>query len=174
MTKDLSVDLRAIRMMSGITIWVEAEKAEKIRAMLSDRPQSEWPGMLTVGDEIIHTRSIEGVYTAAVMESDQRRRNGQWQCKFAKWHDKGERCDCRAEAARDARYKKTAEMTREPEWHKCMDPKLSRHCTGCTDGRSEGAHQGCKKEHGHVGCDIVKGAGWPMSKDGKLLKINKA
>lgn len=28
------------------------------------------------------------------------------------------------------------------------------HCTGCTDERSEGTHQGCTIEHGHIGCDL--------------------
>ena len=112
MTKDLTVDLRAIRMMSGITIWIEAAKAKKIEDMLAT-PRSQWPALLKVGDELIAPSSIEGVFTPATMESDQRRKNGQWQCKSGTWHDRGETCDCRAEKARNARYRATDRVLAE-------------------------------------------------------------
>lgn len=39
---------------------------------------------------------------------------------------------------------------------KCSaDSDLSESCSGCTDPRSEGTHQGCTKEHGHVGCNLA-------------------
>jgi hypothetical protein len=44
----------------------------------------------------------------------------------------------------------------EPKSHPCSDPELKSHCSGCTDIRSEGTHQGCTIEHGHVGCDLAK------------------
>lgn len=149
MSKEISVDLRAIRMMSGITIWIEAEKVKRLEEMLKT-PRSEWPTLLKIGDELVAPYSIEGVYTPATMDSDQRRKNGQWQCKTGKWHDRGERCDCAAEKARNERYRRGAEIT-APD---CADPKLKRECTGCTDKKSEGTHQGCTKQHGHVGCKI--------------------
>lgn len=34
----------------------------------------------------------------------------------------------------------------------CSTPKPDQDCSGCTDPRSEGTHQGCTKQHGHVGC----------------------
>lgn len=36
----------------------------------------------------------------------------------------------------------------------CSDPDLQSECSGCTDDRSEGTHQGCTKQHGHVGCKL--------------------
>ena len=47
---------------------------------------------------------------------------------------------------------------------KCSDPKLQHDCTGCTDRHSEGTHQGCTKQHGHVGCALAKSDGWPVEK----------
>lgn len=44
---------------------------------------------------------------------------------------------------------------------KCSDPELSHDCTGCTDRHSEGTHQGCTKQHGHVGCDRATSDAWP-------------
>lgn len=35
----------------------------------------------------------------------------------------------------------------------CPVPQLDRDCSGCTDRNSEGTHQGCTRQHGHVGCD---------------------
>lgn len=37
----------------------------------------------------------------------------------------------------------------------CAHPDLDADCSGCTDGRSEGTHQGCTRQHGHVGCNRV-------------------
>lgn len=37
--------------------------------------------------------------------------------------------------------------------HLCSNPELSSDCSGCTDDHTEGTHQGCTKQHGHVGCD---------------------
>lgn len=34
----------------------------------------------------------------------------------------------------------------------CNDPMLVDQCSGCTDRNSEGTHQGCTEQHGHVGC----------------------
>lgn len=42
--------------------------------------------------------------------------------------------------------------------HECSDPKLSRDCSGCTDLRGDpmgGTHQGCTKQHGHIGCNLA-------------------
>ena len=40
------------------------------------------------------------------------------------------------------------------EYPPCTDPTLSEDCSGCSDPHSEGTHQGCTKQHGHVGCDL--------------------
>lgn len=37
-----------------------------------------------------------------------------------------------------------------PHWDSTQLPD----CSGCTDRNSEGTHQGCTKQHGHVGCDL--------------------
>lgn len=36
----------------------------------------------------------------------------------------------------------------------CSSPTLEYDCTGCTDRHSEGTHQGCTKQHGHIGCNL--------------------
>lgn len=40
-----------------------------------------------------------------------------------------------------------------PKAPKCSDSLLISQCSGCTDKNSEGTHQGCTEQHGHVGCD---------------------
>lgn len=47
-------------------------------------------------------------------------------------------------------FAQTYEPAQKPA---CANPDLDSDCSGCTDDRSEGTHQGCTKQHGHVGCD---------------------
>ena len=45
-------------------------------------------------------------------------------------------------------------MNKTPNQCSAGQPKIPvNHCTGCTDRDSEGTHQGCTIEHGHIGCD---------------------
>lgn len=50
-----------------------------------------------------------------------------------------DRCDCR-------RYQVL----------KAKGCTLDSNCSGCTDPNSEGTHQGCTREHGHVGCTATR------------------
>jgi hypothetical protein len=34
--------------------------------------------------------------------------------------------------------------------------KITADCSGCSDPNSEGTHQGCTVQHGHVGCEYAK------------------
>lgn len=52
------------------------------------------------------------------------------------------------------------ELKKEPEAASkpfpCPTPDLNEDCAGCTDGRSEGTHAGCTRQHGHVGCELAE------------------
>lgn len=59
-----------------------------------------------------------------------------------------------------ATSKSKAEEVKKPQVHyppsPCTDPDLKEDCSGCTYLKNDpmgGTHQGCTKQHGHVGCD---------------------
>ena len=91
MSKEISKELTAVLMMSGVVMWVEAERATRLRAVLSSR---DLPKFVEFEGELINTSSIEGVYSAATMADLQRRKQGQWQCQKGRWHDRNEKCEC--------------------------------------------------------------------------------
>lgn len=91
MTKALSKELTAICMMSGVILWIEKAKAEKLEQILK-APAA--PKFIEFEGQLLNTSSIEGVYSAHTMEELQRRKNGEWQCKFGEWHKRLEHCAC--------------------------------------------------------------------------------
>lgn len=90
MSKTLSKDLVAVCMMSGVILWIEKERAVKLEQLLKD-PGA--PKFVEFEGQLLNTSSIEGVYSAQTMDDLQRRKNGQFQCRWGYWHDRGEKCE---------------------------------------------------------------------------------
>ncbi len=109
MSKELTKDLTAVLMMSGVVIWVEAERATRLRAVLSAK---ELPRFVEFEGQLINTSSIEGVYSAATMEEMEHRKKGQWQCKYGSWHDRKEACECKDPATLKKRCEQAVEHYR--------------------------------------------------------------
>ena len=86
MTTELTKNLMCICLYGDIEIWIEQERAEKIQAMLES---SAAPRFVNIDGESINTSNIVGIFLAKSMEARTRRKNGQWQCDYNKWHEKG-------------------------------------------------------------------------------------
>lgn len=84
----LSKNLMAIKMRSGVEIWVEKEKAQRLVDLLGTTKTK----FVEIGNEIINSADVEGIFTPQTMEDMTRRKNGQWKCSFREWHNKGEIC----------------------------------------------------------------------------------
>lgn len=91
MAKEISVKLVCVQMRSGVEIWIEQAKAEKLQGVLKKITGSTF---IDVGDEIVNSADIVGVFTPETMDATIRRKNGQWQCAQGTWHDRGEKCLC--------------------------------------------------------------------------------
>lgn len=87
----LSKALMCIQMRSGVEMWLEAEKAEKLQDALQNITSSKF---VRHDGQTINTADIVGVFTAATMEELTRRKNGQWKCDKGAWHDKRQECEC--------------------------------------------------------------------------------
>lgn len=56
----------------------------------------------------------------------------------------------------------------------CSSSTLEYDCSGCTDRHSEGTHQGCTKQHGHVGCELDTVHVFENDSDAEEMAIIKA
>lgn len=97
---EISVNLYCVLMRSGIQIWVESEKAENLRDLLVQITAHKF---VKFEDQVFNTADLEGVYNAETMNSLTRRKNGQWLCRYDKWHDRKEECGCLSEEAQRKR-----------------------------------------------------------------------
>ena len=86
---ELTKNLRCVVAREGIEIWLEAEKVESLLAEIEKGRK-----FVQIGDEILNTFEIQGVFTPKQMEEKNRRKNGEWKCESDNWHNKGENCEC--------------------------------------------------------------------------------
>lgn len=78
-----------VLMRSGIEIWLDEDRAENlIKSMETSK-------FIRLEGSVVNTYEIIGIYTPEHMEDVKRHKNGQWKCKLASWHDRGEKCACR-------------------------------------------------------------------------------
>jgi hypothetical protein len=90
MTK-VSKNLKCILTRSGVELWLEEEFLAGLENALLNSKESKF---LEIGEEVINTADIVGVFNAKTMEELTRRKNGQWKCEFSTWHNRGENCFC--------------------------------------------------------------------------------
>jgi hypothetical protein len=86
----LAKNIMCIKLRSGIEIWVEKEKAEKLINLLGTTQTK----FVEIENEIINSADVEGIFTPTTMEEMTRRKNGQWKCDYNTWHNRGEICSC--------------------------------------------------------------------------------
>ena len=87
---EISNKTYVIKMSDGTLIYISQEQADNLKQIL----QSENKTFIDVEGQAISTRYINGIFTAEVIDSEIRRKNGQWKCEYGTWHDKGQQCGC--------------------------------------------------------------------------------
>lgn len=96
---EISKKLMCVQMRSGVEIWVEAEKAERLQDILEHLNQHKF---IRFEDQTFNTADVVGVFTASSMSDLTRRKSGAWKCQHGEWHDKGEKCGCIGREDREA------------------------------------------------------------------------
>lgn len=91
MSKQLTKPQKVMLLTDGIQLWMDSDRAdgfmEQIRGMTFD-DIAEYEGRQ-------FTRSMfRGFFLPEDIDGMTKRKNGQWQCKGANWHDRGENCAC--------------------------------------------------------------------------------
>lgn len=100
MENQLTKELKAIVMRSGVVIWIEADRAEKLEQIITSQQGHRF---FEIDGQIINTADITGVHSAQAMEELTRRKNGEWQCQYRTWHQKKDICECLKEMRRKQR-----------------------------------------------------------------------
>jgi len=90
LTTEISKQQLVLRMKSGIEIWIDSDKADKVMSYL----QTQKTGFGTIENRLINLVEIEGIFSPVDLEELSYRKQGIWKCKFNKWHNKNEDCSC--------------------------------------------------------------------------------
>ena len=76
----------------GIEIWITDKQAEIITERINDEDSND---LIEVGDDMIATRSISGIYSSKKIQELRRKKQGWWQCELChRWHPREEQCGC--------------------------------------------------------------------------------
>ena len=91
MNQELAKELMCVVVRNGIEIWDEAERFEPLIKILLNNQKV---GFVKIGKNIINLTDVVGIFTPETIDDYRRIKNGERKCKYGKWHEKGERCDC--------------------------------------------------------------------------------
>ena len=80
-----------IALRDGVEIWLEDERATNLKNVLKSANSSKF---VDLGDEIINTADIIGIFKPETMDAKDKKKRGWWLCKYNKWHAKNETCEC--------------------------------------------------------------------------------
>jgi len=89
MSQELTKEQVCIITQNRAEIWMDKDKLPMILAAIRNET-----GLIEINGNYINPKHIE-ILTAQEMENITRRKNGQWQCKWGKWHEQRQRCLCR-------------------------------------------------------------------------------
>ena len=89
MNQEITKKQKCIVMRNGAEIWVEEEVANQLNQVLSNLVSSKF---IIIGERTLNTADITSILPAKDMEDITRRKNGQYQCGYGHWHEKGDQC----------------------------------------------------------------------------------
>jgi hypothetical protein len=101
---------KCVLMRSDIEKWIEWEKAEQLELILQGLTSHKF---IKIEGETVNTADIEGVYKPESLEEMKRRKNGEFKCKYNKWHSRQTKCGCAEEEALERAAKATDELLKD-------------------------------------------------------------
>lgn len=91
MTSEITKEQMCIFMRSGVEIWLDKEKAEKLMA---DMENGRIEKFFRVEGRLVNVVEMVGILTPADVRDIQQVRRGMWKCKYNIWHSKNDHCEC--------------------------------------------------------------------------------
>ena len=108
---------KCIILRSGSEFWISAETADKLSAQIVGQDKHNFIKIKEL-DRTINTADIVEILTAEQMDERSRIKNKEFKCQWAKWHARGEKCDCGYQIT-----KKKKEADDEKERRENMRPR---------------------------------------------------
>lgn len=78
-------------MRSGVELWLENEFIENLKKVLLNSKESKF---IEIGENIINSSDIVGIFSPNVMEEKSYIKRGYWKCDKNQWHSRMEKCSC--------------------------------------------------------------------------------
>ena len=120
MTRDIAKPQKAIKMRSGIVLWVSLETAENIENQLMNPGmqglEAKFFRLKEANNQMINRVDIEGIYTPEQIADIAHKQKGEWHCDHGNWHGRKDQCDCARQEAIGLRELNSAEA--QKEYHK--------------------------------------------------------
>jgi len=85
-TKAIAKNLLCICVRGGLEVWIDQEKLEPVVQAIKKKE------LIRIGNTVINPVDISGIFEAKDMEDRNRRKNGQYQCRYGFWHEKFDQC----------------------------------------------------------------------------------
>lgn len=86
---ELSRNLVCVQFRSGVEVWMEKERADKLSTILLEGKNQ----FIEYDGRVLNRADIVGIFTALDMEELTRRKNGEWKCQYSFWHPRKEDCE---------------------------------------------------------------------------------
>ncbi|HOM27373.1 MAG TPA: hypothetical protein PKV21_07700 [bacterium] len=84
MTKEIVKEQKVIILKSGVYLYIDKERADKIINLIEKRR------FINIDGNLINTSDISGIFNIKEIEENIRRKNGQWKDKNGIWRNKGD------------------------------------------------------------------------------------
>lgn len=84
---------KCIVQRNGVELWIDAERADKLQQVLEIMTEHKFIRLEGTGCTI-NTADITGIYEPTLINDMKRRKNGEWKCRDAQWHQRKEVCGC--------------------------------------------------------------------------------
>jgi hypothetical protein len=87
MNTELAKKLMCIKMRDGVELWLEDDRIQNLKSVLKQLTGAKF---IEIGEQLINSADITGIYEPSTIEDMTRKKQGQWQDKRGEWHDKNE------------------------------------------------------------------------------------
>ncbi len=108
MQTEIAKKQKCIFIRNGIEIWIDENKANVIE---TDLLRGIANNFIKAGNRIINVKEVVGIFSPEDLDDLKRRKNGQWKCKYGRWHNRGENCECHKNKTEIANEKRLKEMS---------------------------------------------------------------
>lgn len=85
---EITKNLMCVVVRGGIEVWIDDEKVDNLMGAM------EKDSVIKMGKNVINTKDIVGIFSPEVIAERDKKKKGDWDCKYGNTHQKYEKCVC--------------------------------------------------------------------------------